>query len=339
MRRKSRTPIPRTTNPNRHNNVVRRRNVLPVDFDWEIYISSHADLRRAGITTQAQAEDHFLKIGHAENRIYSKNTAPAHLSRVPSEPHQWLLKSLAEKKGVVFTCLSGSYDTLKEPVEVDPNWDYVCFTNEPVTSKVWQIRKIPDALVHLPNAKQARAIKILPHVYLSEYEYSFWIDASILIKRSVTGFVSDTLHTETACFAIPKHPDRICLYEEAKAVKRMNKDKPESVDPQVTRYKKEGYPSNWGLVQSGLIIRKHTQEVAEFCNRWWNEVEKGSKRDQLSFNYVLWKYSIPIRVINPAEFGGIYFHLYSHKGKKEPFPISFRRNYGRLENYLNGKRV
>jgi hypothetical protein len=160
-----------------------------------------------------------------------------------------------------------------------------------------------------------------------------------MIKRPVTPFVSQYLVKEGSMFAIPKHPDRICVYEEASAVKRMNKDLSHVVDSQMARYRKQGYPKNWGLVQSGLIIRKNTEDVSYFCNLWWEEIQRGSKRDQLSFNYVLWRYTIPVRVINPSEFGGLYFHLYSHRGKKEPYAVPFRRDYGLLENYLNGKRV
>lgn len=328
----------------RRNQHVRKRTALPSDFDWKVYIESHADLQRAGIVTREQAEDHFLKVGHSENRIYSKDLLER--QDLPKPPpmasSDWLTNDLSKKRGAIFTCVSGAYDTLKEPLEIDPLWDYICFTDTAIKSKTWQIRPIPGDLINLSAAKRARAIKIMPHKYLEEYDYTFWIDASILIKRAVTTFVAQTLRDPNSYFAIPKHPDRICVYEEAAAVKRMKKDAAAPVDQQIAKYKSTGYPTNWGLVQSGLIIRKKTDDVINFCEMWWAEVKEGSKRDQLSFNYVLWRYTIQIRVINPANFGGLYFHLYSHKGnkgKKEPFPIKFRKDYGRLENYINGKRV
>ena len=342
IRRRKHTVVPRNVTVRSTKNTVKRRHVIPHDFDWQIYLDSHEDLRRAGIVTKEQAEEHFLKIGHSENRIYSKSLRdrPNYNASKPLPARSgWLEEKLQEKKGVVFTCVSGSYDTLKEPLEVDPNWDYICFTDGNLSSKTWQIRSIPTELSGLPAAKVARAIKILPHIYLSEYDYSFWVDASILIKRAVTPYVAMHFRNESCSFSIPKHPDRICIYEEGRAVARMKKDAAHVVQRQMDKYKADGYPSNWGLVQSGLIIRQKTEKVSEFCNRWWKEVKEGSKRDQLSFNYVLWKYQIQIRVMNPAEFGGMYFHLYSHRGKKEPFAIKFRKDYGRLENYINGKRV
>jgi len=37
------------------------------------------------------------------------------------------------------------------------------------------------------------------------------------------------------------------------------------------------------------ILRRHTGKVEEFNRLWWEEICKGSRRDQLSFDYALWK--------------------------------------------------
>ena len=40
----------------------------------------------------------------------------------------------------VITCLFGYYDTLKEPEEVDPNAEYICFTDRTdIASNVWKL--------------------------------------------------------------------------------------------------------------------------------------------------------------------------------------------------------
>ena len=36
---------------------------------------------------------------------------------------------------VIFTCLTGGYDRLEQPVAVAPDWDYVCFMNGAQDSK------------------------------------------------------------------------------------------------------------------------------------------------------------------------------------------------------------
>uniref|UniRef100_A0A6H1Z5M4 Sialidase domain-containing protein n=1 Tax=viral metagenome TaxID=1070528 RepID=A0A6H1Z5M4_9ZZZZ len=41
---------------------------LPPDWNWQVYLAAYKDLRDAGLTTQAQAEQHYLANGYKENR-------------------------------------------------------------------------------------------------------------------------------------------------------------------------------------------------------------------------------------------------------------------------------
>jgi hypothetical protein len=43
------------------------------------------------------------------------------------------------------------------------------------------------------------------------------------------------------------------------------------------------------LVETSVLLRRNTAAVRRFNEAWWEEVEKGSCRDQISFNYVAWK--------------------------------------------------
>ena len=38
-----------------------------------------------------------------------------------------------------------------------------------------------------------------------------------------------------------------------------------------------------------MIRRHNVQEVINLMNDWWEIISKESKRDQLSFNYLVWK--------------------------------------------------
>jgi hypothetical protein len=70
----------------------------------------------------------------------------------------------------------------------------------------------------------------------------------------------------------------------------MHKDTQENVNPQIDRYKKEGFPKDFGLLQSNIMIRKHNEEdCIRLMECWFEELKNGSHRDQLSFNYALWK--------------------------------------------------
>jgi hypothetical protein len=107
---------------------IRQLDIVPRDFDSQIYLDNNADLRRAGIHDESAAVRHFLRFGHTENRIYSQAQLNTPNPNIRYEnigiPH-WLKERLAAKGGVVFTCLAGENDSLKEPNSVDPDWDNI----------------------------------------------------------------------------------------------------------------------------------------------------------------------------------------------------------------------
>ena len=71
----------------------------------------------------------------------------------------------------------------------------------------------------------------------------------------------------------------------------MGKDKIDRTRPQIDRYRKEGFPENYGLLQSNILLRKHNeQDCIKLMEEWFNELKNGSHRDQLSFNYAAWKH-------------------------------------------------
>ena len=50
--------------------------------------------------------------------------------------------------------------------------------------------------------------------------------------------------------------------------------------------------------------------------KWWNQIKNFSKRDQLSFNYVVWKTGIKIKYISKKFVFG-YFHQNNHSYMKK----------------------
>ena len=193
---------------------------------------------------------------------------------------------------VVYTCIIGGYDTLLEPRVVEPDVDYICFTdNTNIKSNVWEIRQIPYEVsdMNLSNVKKQRCIKINPHKYLSEYKMSLWIDGNIEILSTVSKLFNENIDSEKSVF-IPQHPERNCIYAEGSAVIRLKKDTKENVNRQLNGYREEGFPPDYGLVQSNIIIRKHNDyECIKLMEKWWEELKNKSHRDQLSFNYAVWK--------------------------------------------------
>ena len=191
---------------------------------------------------------------------------------------------------VVYTCITGDYDTVINPKYITEGFDYICFTdNEELTSSVWDIRPLPSETEGLSQIKKQRYVKTNPHKLLHDYDLSIWVDGNVEIKSNLNEFIDEYINDDCSIY-VPQHPNRDCIYDEAVAVIGLKKDTEENVNPQIERYENEGFPRNYGLLQSNILLRKHNSEdCIKLMEEWFNEIKNGSHRDQLSFNYVLWK--------------------------------------------------
>lgn len=203
------------------------------------------------------------------------------------------------KNRVVYTCLVGNYDNVPCHNYVDDRWDYILFSdNEELIKKGkiyhWNVRKNP--FNKLDGTRNSRYVKINPHLVLQEYKYSFYIDANILVNNHNFFDTLEDIIKKDIKISIPLHPERKCIYEEAKVIKERYIDYPKLVKKQVSFLKSEGYPQDNELFENGLIFRQHNDDdIVKAQKLWWNMVINYSKRDQLSGVYSFWKYGIEIK--------------------------------------------
>ena len=72
-------------------------------------------------------------------------------------------------------------------------------------------------------------------------------------------------------------------------------------------------PFEFKLLSSGVLYRRHTDsEVIKVMEDWWVEIKRGSKRDQLSFNYSAWKNNFDFEYINNDVRHNQYFDIKKH---------------------------
>nr|GMC72548.1 uncharacterized protein LOC109188334 [Ipomoea batatas]GMC76644.1 uncharacterized protein LOC109188334 [Ipomoea batatas]GME02714.1 uncharacterized protein LOC109188334 [Ipomoea batatas] len=102
------------------------------------------------------------------------------------------------------------------------------------------------------------------------------------------------LWRENATFAISRHYRRFDVFEEAEANKAAGKYNNESIDYQINFYKREGLtryseaklPITSDVPEGCVIIREHIPITNLFTCLWFNEVDRFTSRDQLSFSIV-----------------------------------------------------
>lgn len=215
---------------------------------------------------------------------------------------------------VVYTCITNGYDDLNEILNKEDNIDYICFTDDKtLTSKTWTIIYINDKnLDNLTNVKKQRYIKINPHLFLSDYEISIWIDGNMSIIGDINQLLK--IHNNEYFMTTLKHPYTNCIYIEAKKCADI-KDSSLIIFKQVFfKYLKEKYPINNGLIESRMIIRNHNNnKCIKLMEDWWKEVNEYSHRDQLSFNYVLWKNNLKIGLIEAIDIDSFFKMKKGHK--------------------------
>lgn len=176
----------------------------------------------------------------------------------------------------VYTAIIGSYDDLKEPTVISEGWRYICFTDQLLTSNVWEIRQIAPGI---DPRRTARGIKINFHKYISD-ELSLWLDASFQINCDLNIVWQRCFK---APFSAPAHPVRSCVYQEVRSCLVNNRGESDLVIKQGDQYESEGVPAFNGIITSGVLLRQRCEATIDLCELWWQELCKHSSRDQIAF--------------------------------------------------------
>lgn len=206
----------------------------------------------------------------------------------PSKSGEFLFLNLFMDK-VIYTVLLGDKDDLREPRVITPGWDYICFTDQNISSANWTIVKWNDG--GLGQKKESRRAKILSHEYFPNATTTIYIDASYTVRGNLDEFVEG----KTMEVYMTRHPQRDCVYKEAQTIREKGLDDPSLVLEQVGNYRDLGYPDRRGLYRCGVIVRN--EHAAEFNEQWWDEIRTGSYRDQISAPVAAWKTNTKINEI------------------------------------------
>jgi len=206
-------------------------------------------------------------------------------------------------KFIITTALFGAYDSkiltlneIQNYEEYKDKFEFHMFTNQlKLKSPLWKIHHVKKLPVENDNPRSAYYFKTVPHRVHHDYKidspYSVWIDSSAIILdlKSLWEMCEVFLNSSKNLF-IEKHPSRDCVYDELEANIILQKDDEGAMRRHVMGYKNEGYPANFGMVETGFQIRNISNEkFQEFSSMLWREITNKTRRDQLSWNYCVWK--------------------------------------------------
>ena len=132
--------------------------------------------------------------------------------------------------------------------------------------------------------RSQRALKIRAHATVPEYDFSVYIDNSILLKVPPERLVADLLPAETG-LAVMAHGFRATVADEFAEVVALGFDTFDRCAEQEHHYRVAD-PEGLALrpLKAGLLLRRHHQPlVTRAMELWASHVLRYSRRDQLSF--------------------------------------------------------
>jgi len=138
--------------------------------------------------------------------------------------------------------------------------------------------------------------------------------------------------------SIRVHTECNCVYREAERILELAYDDKATLDRWRDFLRKENFPRNYGLWETGLLFRRHNDAVISALGaEVWDIVANYSKRDQLALPYVVRKQGADIRDFNEGKrnftiyerFDGCF--LFSHK---KYLRQEYRRLYWQQPNEL-----
>lgn len=221
----------------------------------------------------------------------------------------------------VYTALFGGYDVPLAQTAQDIDVEWFAFTDGPDFPAPWQTLRVPQ---NGPCARlAAKRFKTDPIAWLPSASRSIWIDANTeIISPTFARETLAQLHDGIALFA---HPQRSCIYDEAKASLRLAPEKYGHLPimEQVEYYQEQGYPEHAGLFACGTIARDHAaSKLAEFGRRWLHECVRWTYQDQLSFPVVCHELGIVPGTFNERQigahdhFGNRWQRLHAHQSNR-----------------------
>lgn len=325
------------------------------DFDSAWYLAQNRDVTKAGFNPLL----HYLHCGKAEDRppsiriISNHEAQEIHSSTFHARrPYAFMSKAQLKEKAAehleqtltrggrdvaIFTAIINKYDAILCHEHLLPFVDYYLFTDT-VLKSVYVYKTIMAPYFDKDPVRSARFIKTHAHMLLPNHKIAIWSDGNLLIRDDISELISGFEKSALPVAAVP-HPLRASVYEEARECIKRNKDSRETIETQMQRYRIEGFDCDDLIETNFMMFRLDHPKLTPFLSLWWAEIERGSRRDQLSINYALRKTGAewhpltekPNSMRNHKAFA--LFHHGSVEGPSAPTDlqqIEPRRNYAEV---------
>lgn len=193
-------------------------------------------------------------------------------------------------KVLVYTANFGSYDRIHIPLVKEPfSYRYYSNTLDGQELPVWETIY---AYCNDDPKREAGRMKAYSHSQ-PDHDISLWVDASLKFEGDLSPLVEEFIRTG-ADIAMCPHRVRKSTYDEARACSKADRDDHDVIRRHMARYRETAFPDDRGMLETTFVLRKNNPNVERFNECWAYEMERGSRRDQLSVMYAEWKTGVRI---------------------------------------------
>jgi len=235
-------------------------------------------------------------------------------------------------KVCIYTCVTGNYDNKVYFGKNNVNCDLLFFTNNKelglkFKNKGWTVNYIDDDDVK-DNKLLARKHKILTHKYIpKKYEISLWIDGNISLKNNffdINKFLKE-IEINKYDLVCKEHPFNNNLKSEKNTILALKYEKEENINKILEIQKNNNFKDDIRLTETNILIRKNNNNINKAMEEWFNLV-KICIRDQMSFDYILWKNNILYNRLKYNFYHDQYFMRKKHHNDKSKI-VEFFNNF------------
>ena len=226
---------------------------------------------------------------------------------------------------VIYTCITGAYDILVDPVVIFPGVDFVCFTDHDVKRKVWQLR---NPVHREKNALlTARWHKLHPHELFPDYDYSLWVDGNVIpASASLMEILQGKMDGGVLWSGI-RHPQRDDVYDEAFRIYSNGRESFFRLARICRFLESQGFPRHGGLMETNVILRAHNDPKVVATDRlWWTLLSEYTARDQMTHQYCMWKNGMPQDLLLGGEASARNCREFRYVVHDAPYRKSFPRD-------------
>lgn len=190
----------------------------------------------------------------------------------------------------VYTTVFGNTKPLHEP-HATKGARFICFTDQPIDSPNWDIVRV--SLHSTPN-RECRKLKQMSHLAVPDATATLWMDSCFSLQVDLPELL-DRYPDSIVAF---RHPHRNRIRDEAEAIVAHGKAPRDRIMAQLAAYQADGFDTDESPQQriscGGFLLRRHTPDVVRFNERWNDEVQSRTLRDQMSIDYAAWKTGVSI---------------------------------------------